>query len=83
MFINTPPPEHLTADQVRKLPIGEIVTLHGVDRYGQHTQLACKVVQSGKKKVLEYEDRSQFFMLRTKTIKDYPNKYYTKGGPTW
>ena len=81
-FIVNKPNEALTADQVKQLPVGSKVTLHGCDRYGMHTQLECEIVQSGKKKLLKYLDVAQFW-VKTKPIRDYPNKYYTKGGAEW
>ena len=67
--------EKLTAAQVRKLPVGTRVDLHGFDRHGIPTWLECTVVQSYRKKVLEYRDVDG--MKTTKNIRDYPNKYYT------
>ena len=83
-FINTPKTgkEVLTADQVKQLPAGSKVTLHGCDRYGMATQIECTVVQSGRKKVLEWFDKSGF-QFKLKSIQNYPNKYYTKGGADW
>ena len=73
----------LTIDQVKDLPVGSKVTLNGYDRRGNHTILECTVVQSGRKKVLEYVDRSNYFQIRTKDIKNYPNKWYTEGWRGW
>ena len=81
-FIVNKPSEALTAEQVKQLPVGSKVTLHGADRFGLHTQLECTIVQSGKKKVLEYMNLDPFG-IRTKAIQNYPNKYYTKGGIHW
>ena len=44
--------KELTAEQVKKLPVGTAVTLHSFDRSGNHVTLNMDVVQSGKKKVL-------------------------------
>ncbi len=46
----------LTADEVKKLPVGTEILLHGRDRHGEATQLECTVTQSGKKKILSYWD---------------------------
>ncbi len=71
----------LTAEQVRALPVGTRVVLHGQDRFGTPTQLQCTVIQSGKRKVLSYLDES--FLTATRAIKDYPNKCYTEGEVQW
>ena len=70
----------LTAAEVRELPIGSKVTLHGKDHRWYATELKCTIVQSrsGRCKVLEY----QYVLAgngyrETKPIRDYPNKYYT------
>lgn len=67
----------LTAAEVRALPIGTKVNLHGRDRFGIPTWLECTVIKSGKKKVLAYLDTD--LTTATKPIRDYPNKYYTEG----
>ena len=73
----------ILASQVKELPVGSKVTLNGFDLRGDHTVLECTVVQSGRKKVLEYEDRSEYYRIKTKAIRDYPNKYYTEGWRGW
>ena len=67
----------LTAAEVRGLPIGSKVTLHGKDHRWYATELECTVVQSrsGRCKVLEYQYVNGY--RETKPIRDYPNKYYT------
>lgn len=80
-FIVNKPSEALTADQVKQLPVGSKVTLHGCDRYGIHTQLECTIIQSGKAKKLSY--RNTDGMPALKAIQNYPNKYYTEGGVHW
>lgn len=67
--------DKLTAAQVRALPVGTRVDLHGYDRYGIPQWLECTVAQSGKKKVLTYREVDG--TRAVKAIKDYPNKYYT------
>lgn len=44
--------KELTAEEVRKLPVGTKVILHHFDRYGAHAALELEIVQSGKKKIL-------------------------------
>lgn len=68
----------LSAAEVRRLEVGTPVILHGRDRRGYSTELHCTVVQSGKSKALAYRDVDG--SRQTKPIRDYPNKYYTKGG---
>ena len=48
----------LTADEVKKLPAGVTVTVHGRDRRGYSTELICEVVHtaSGKSRQLRYYD---------------------------
>ena len=67
--------KRLTAVEVRKLPIGTKVQLHGADRHGEHTTLDCVITQSGKHRVLSYTD--YYGSRMTKRIQDYPGKAYT------
>ncbi len=67
--------DKMTAAEVRKLPVGSIVTWHGRDRRGYSTELDCTVVQSGKTKVLAYSGWNG--MTEKKPIRDLPNKYFT------
>ena len=48
--------KEITAKEVRALPIGSRVTLHGHDRYGYPTHLPCEVVarREGKGVELRY-----------------------------
>lgn len=48
--------KELTAEQVRKLPVGTKVLRHNFDRYGDHVELELTVTQSGKKKILTTRD---------------------------
>ena len=70
----------LSAAEVKELPIGAKVTLHGRDRRGYSTKLECTVVKSVRSKALAYRDVDG--RTETKPIRDYPNKYYTKGADT-
>ena len=45
----------VSAEQLKKLPVGTIVIIHSFDRHGQYQTLDCKLIQSGKKKVLSYD----------------------------
>ncbi len=72
--------DKLTAAEVRKLPVGTRVDLHGYDRRGTPQWLECTVAQSYRKKVLSY--RNPDGTKATKEIRDYPNKYYTLKEPT-
>ena len=53
--------KELTAEQVKKLPVGSSVIRHSFDRYGNHVELKLTVTQSGKKKILTTND---FFIGR-------------------
>ena len=44
----------VSAEDLRRLPVGTIVIVHGFDRHGEHTQMECKIVSSGKGKALGY-----------------------------
>lgn len=46
--------KELTADQVRKLPVGTKVIRHSFDRSGNHVTLETMVAQSGRSRVLSY-----------------------------
>jgi len=52
----------ITAKEVRALPIGSRVTVHGHDRYGYPTHLPCEVVgrREGKGVELRYSTFSGF-----------------------
>ncbi len=75
--------ERLTAEQVKAMPAGSTVTLHGRDRHGEHTQLECVVCRSGRKKVLAYPGING--LRETKPIRalDGETHYYTRGGAAW
>ena len=48
--------KELTAEQVRKLPVGTQVLLHHFDRSGEHVLLETTVAKSGNKKILLARD---------------------------
>ena len=48
--------KELTAEQVKKLPVGSKVVVHSFDRYSSHVTLTMTVVQSGRKKILKTND---------------------------
>jgi hypothetical protein len=48
--------KELTAEQVRKLPVGTIVRVHSFDRYGYHVWADYTVVKEGKKSILRMYD---------------------------
>ena len=54
--------KHLTAEEVKKMPVGTRINLHGRDRHGYTTTTECRIVQSGKSKKLAYSD---FYGTRT------------------
>ena len=68
--------KRLTAAEVRKLPDGAKVTIHGRDKYGYPTELPCKVVHSGNKKVLTYQT---YYGPESKPIRQERGKYFTEG----
>ena len=63
----------LSADDVKKLPAGTRVLLHGQCRRGQTVE-RYQIAKSGKKKILVCLDVCG--NLQTKQIRDYPNKWY-------
>lgn len=73
--------DYLTAEQVKDLPVGAAVVLHGVDRRGFHTMLDCTVIKSQKTKKLSYFDRTVGF-TKVITIRELDGKqrYYTFDG---
>lgn len=70
----------ITAEEVRKLPAGVMVTVHGRDRRGYSTELACEVVHtsSGRGRQLRYFDPGTM-MVRRMPVKqlDGAVHYYT------
>ena len=48
--------KELTAEQVKKLPVGTTVRYHSFDRWGSHQTLDMTVVAYGKRKVLRASD---------------------------
>ena len=73
------PKKHLTAEEVKKLPVGTRIDVHGRDRHGYSTVLECTIVQRGKSKKLSYSD---FYGTRTlipiRKIEG-PIHFYTEG----
>jgi len=65
----------ISVEEVRALEIGSRVNLHGNDRHGVHQWLECTVAGTPQRKFLTYRSDG---LLRKCSIKDYPNKYYTK-----
>ena len=50
--------KEITVKELRTLPIGTMVTVHGHDKYGYPTTLECEIVQAiqGRRKELRYTD---------------------------
>lgn len=48
--------KELTAEQVRKLPVGARVLLHSFDRHGEHSWMEMTIAKSGNKKILIASD---------------------------
>lgn len=48
--------KELTAEQVRKLPVGTKVLLHSFDRRGEHHWMEMTIAKSGNKKILIAND---------------------------
>lgn len=77
------PPNHVLApreyeisvEDVKALPIGSRVNLHGNDKHGVHQWLKCTVAGMPQKKFLTYRDQG---FLKKCSIREYPGKYYTK-----
>lgn len=70
-----PAEKEISVEEVRALQIGSRVNLHGNDRSGVHQWLECTVAGTPQRKFLTYRDQG---MIRKCSIKEYPNKYYTK-----
>ena len=71
-----PTDQEISADEVRELPLGSKVRIHGNDRHGMHQWTDCTVAGHHNRKFLTYRDLDG--MVKHCQIKDYPNKYYTK-----
>ena len=61
--------DRLTAAEVRQLPVGSKIVIHGKDRKGNLTEASYTLVQSGRKKILKSGDKELL-------IRDVPNKVY-------
>ncbi len=48
--------KELTAEQVRKLPVGARIMLHSFDRHGEHSWMEMTIAKSGNKKILIAND---------------------------
>ncbi len=48
--------KELTAEQVRKLPVGVRIMLHSFDRHGEHHWMEMTIAKSGNKKILIAND---------------------------
>lgn len=71
----------LTAEEVRDLPEGTSVWLHGRDRRGYSTRLMCEVVQEGRTKRLRYFDTASGMVKRIPIRQlDGAVHYYTVEG---
>lgn len=70
----------ISAEEVKKLPAGVTVTVHGRDRRGYSTELVCEVVHttSGKSRQLRYFDPGTR-MVRRMPVKNLDGivHYYT------
>lgn len=70
----------ITAEEVRKLPAGVTVTVHGRDRRGYSTELICEVVHTstGRGRQLRYFDPGTRMVRRMPVKKlDGAVHYYT------
>ena len=66
----------LTAQQVKKLPIGSVVWLHSFNRRGEHQMLKLTVTQSYKQKEL-VTDEDYYGNRIIRRIDDIPGTCYT------
>lgn len=51
--------KELTAEEVRRLPVGTTVIQHSFDRHGEHQQFEAQIAKRGKRSVLY---RADFFL---------------------
>ena len=65
----------LSAEEVKKLPVGTEVVLHRADRHGEHVALYCSLLYSGKNKKLAYRDG--YGERQLLPIRDAENQAYT------
>ena len=66
----------LSAEEVKKLPVGTQVVIHKQDRHGEHVFQECKIIQYGKTKRLRYWDDWNGESY-TYQIRDAENQAYT------
>ena len=64
----------LSAEQVKKLPVGTHVQWHAVDRDGMHTWTNCVVVAAGHRRVLAL---GAGWNRETRAIKALPDHWFT------
>ena len=68
----------ISVKELRTLPVGTMVTVHGHDKYGYPTILKCEIVQAiqGRRKELRYTDWAGDFQR----MRIMYNKKYTIEG---
>lgn len=68
--------KELTAAEVRALPVGTKVTVHGHDKYGYPTHLPCEIVQrrTGQGKELRY---TTYFDFERMEIRAHKGRTFT------
>ena len=70
--------KELTAEQVRKSPIGTQVIRHSFDRYGMHQWREMTVVQSGCSHALAYWDPASCTISVMRIAKETDRMCYTE-----
>ena len=68
--------KELTAEQVRKSPVGTRIIRHSFDRYGTHQWREMTVVQSGSSHALAYQDVDMTISIK-KITKETDRVCYT------
>ena len=65
--------KELTVKEVRELPIGAKVAVHGRDKYGYPTRLLCEIVETraGRSKELRYDTWDGFRRMPIRPGKSY------------
>lgn len=73
-----PQKNELSLEEVKALAVGCRVEIHGEDQDGQHRVIECVVASrfNGAGKFLTYRVKGE---IRKCAIKEYPEKYYTRG----
>lgn len=54
----------LTAEEVKELPDGATVFVHGRDRHGYSTERMCEIITDGRARKLRYFDSSEMMVKR-------------------